>query len=145
MAKYVYVNDYGIVQTTVITGEAGDIVPSDAIPWPDEIDIAQALAYGYDPSTASFVLVPIDKPSDFHVYDVKNKVWVYQQDAATTAGRGERDMRLVQMDGVLCNPLRWASLSDAKKADWAVYRQALLDVPQQAGFPMDITWPVVPT
>lgn len=28
---------------------------------------------------------------------------------------------------------------------WAAYRQALRDVPQQSGFPLNITWPVKPT
>ncbi|TCK37963.1 phage tail assembly chaperone [Paraburkholderia sp. BL8N3] len=33
----------------------------------------------------------------------------------------------------------------ALQADaWRTYRQALRDVPQQAGFPMDIDWPLAP-
>jgi hypothetical protein len=35
-------------------------------------------------------------------------------------------------------------LSDAKKQEWAAYRQALRDVPQQAGFPDNIQWPSKP-
>jgi len=30
------------------------------------------------------------------------------------------------------------------QAAWATYRQALRDVPQQAGFPSDINWPTTP-
>jgi len=38
-----------------------------------------------------------------------------------------------------------APLSDAQRAAWAEYRQALRDVPQQAGFPNQIVWPVAPS
>ena len=58
--------------------------------------------------------------------------------------RGERDSLLVEVDAFVGNPLRWATLSAEQQDAWAVYRQALLDVPQQAGFPNDVTWPVKP-
>ena len=45
----------------------------------------------------------------------------------------------------------WTQLPDAraamgaeKAAEWDAYRQALRDVPQQAGFPADIVWPIKP-
>jgi hypothetical protein len=43
------------------------------------------------------------------------------------------------------NPMRWASLSAAKKTEWSDYRQALLDITAQEGFPFVITWPTAPT
>jgi hypothetical protein len=58
--------------------------------------------------------------------------------------RGERDARLMDVDAVAGNTLRWAALTSAEQAIWAVYRQALLDVPQQEGFPSEVTWPVAP-
>ena len=36
------------------------------------------------------------------------------------------------------------SLTESKKELWAQYRQALRDIPQQAGFPNEVTWPVEP-
>lgn len=42
------------------------------------------------------------------------------------------------------NPIRWDSLSKSKKAEWINYRQALLDVPDQVGFPANIVWPKIP-
>jgi hypothetical protein len=41
----------------------------------------------------------------------------------------------------------WTQLADAPvdKAAWGQYRQALRDVPSQAGFPWDISWPQPPT
>ena len=67
-------------------------------------------------------------------------------DAALAAEvRADRDERLTEVDAVAGNALRWAALDADTQAAWATYRQALLDVPQQAGFPNDITWPTEPT
>ena len=62
---------------------------------------------------------------------------------ATTAAqvRADRDSRLAEVDAIAGNTLRWAALDADTQAEWSTYRQALLDVPQQAGFPNDITWP----
>lgn len=40
----------------------------------------------------------------------------------------------------------WTQLTDAPvdSLAWANYRQALRDVPEQPGFPLDIVWPVAP-
>lgn len=48
------------------------------------------------------------------------------------------------VDPLVSNPLRWAELTAEAQAAWAQYRQDLLDVPQQDGFPHSITWPIEP-
>jgi len=58
--------------------------------------------------------------------------------------RADRDSRLGEVDVVAGNALRWAALDADTQATWATYRQALLDVPQQADFPTTVTWPVKP-
>ena len=56
---------------------------------------------------------------------------------AAKAVRADRDSRLAKTD--------WMGMSDVTmSADWATYRQALRDVPSQAGFPHTITWPTEP-
>ncbi|MEJ6769671.1 MAG: tail fiber assembly protein [Paracoccaceae bacterium] len=63
-------------------------------------------------------------------------------DAALAAQvRAQRDSLLVGVDVVVSNPLRWASLASDRQTEWTVYRQALLDVPQQSGFPSTVVWP----
>lgn len=42
------------------------------------------------------------------------------------------------------NPVRWESMSEEQKQQWRDYRQDLLNVPQQAGFPDNIIWPTKP-
>ena len=66
-------------------------------------------------------------------------------EAAAQAVRAERDNLLLTVDAIAGNALRWASLDASKQAEWAAYRQALLDIPQQAGFPDNITWPQEPS
>ena len=40
----------------------------------------------------------------------------------------------------------WTQVSDAPvdQAAWAIYRQALRDIPDQEGFPSEIAWPTQP-
>ena len=42
------------------------------------------------------------------------------------------------------NPIRWAVMTTEQQQAWVDYRQALLDVPEQEGFPTNIIWPVRP-
>jgi hypothetical protein len=58
--------------------------------------------------------------------------------------RNDRDSRLRYLDTILTNPLRWAGYSDEQKTVISKYRQDLLDIPQQANFPTEITWPTSP-
>mgnify|MGYP003625607087 CR=1 FL=1 len=59
--------------------------------------------------------------------------------------RNDRDILLMsEVDMVAGNALRWSSLSQDKQSEWSAYRIALLDVPQQQGFPNDVTWPTKP-
>ena len=54
-----------------------------------------------------------------------------------TSVRQQRDALLTETD--------WAALSDRTlTTDMAAYRQALRDVPEQAGFPDTIIWPSRP-
>jgi len=61
-----------------------------------------------------------------------------RNDAQAASVRTERNDKLVASD--------WTQLSDSPvdKAAWAIYREALRDVPNQTGFPWTITWPVEP-
>lgn len=67
-------------------------------------------------------------------------------DAPTAAQvRGERDNILsTVVDPLVSNPLRWADLTADQQTTWSQYRTDLLAVPQQSGFPTNITWPTKP-
>ena len=64
--------------------------------------------------------------------------------AAAAEVRSKRNQLLREVDVFVGNPLRWAALSSNEQTAWATYRTALLDVPQQSGFPSTITWPTAP-
>lgn len=52
--------------------------------------------------------------------------------------REQRDARLTASD--------WTQVADVPvdQAAWAIYRQALRDLPAQKGFPFDVVWPEPP-
>ena len=80
--------------------------------------------------------------TDFAAYVAPTQA---ELDAALAAEvRADRDARLTEVDAVAGNALRWAALDADTQTEWATYRQALLDVPQQAGFPNTVAWPVAP-
>ena len=58
--------------------------------------------------------------------------------------RQQRDHLLSELDVVVSNPLRYAEFSEEEKSQIADYRQALLDVPQQDGFPDAVDWSAKP-
>ena len=67
--------------------------------------------------------------------------WVVTDIPAAELGkkiRDERNKKLAESD--------WTQLADSpvNKADWAAYRQALRDVPEQTSFPSTVVWPKVP-
>ncbi len=57
--------------------------------------------------------------------------------------RERRDSLLREIVDAM-NPMRWENLTETEKDAWREYRQALLDVPQQPGFPETILWPEKP-
>lgn len=90
------------------------------------------------------IIVPIDASlSDF-------PNCTYEEGSEDTVGlsvlfRNARDNLLTTVvDPIVTNPLRWDVLTAEKRSEWATYRQELLDVPQQAGFPDTVTWPTEP-
>jgi len=56
-----------------------------------------------------------------------------------------RDQLLeTEVDPISSKLLMWESKSDSEKALWRNYRQALLDITDQEGFPETVTWPTKP-
>lgn len=70
---------------------------------------------------------------------------IISEEAISEGVRVEREEKLrTEVDPIASHALRWVALSPAEQAAMAVYRQELLDVPQQAGFPKTHTWPTKP-
>jgi len=62
-------------------------------------------------------------------------------DTRASDARGKRDGLIASCDWT---QIPDAPLTAAQRAAWVTYRQALRDVPAQAGFPDTIDWPVTP-
>ena len=71
--------------------------------------------------------------------DAEEATWAAgANDRQAAEVRRDRDAKLAATD--------WMANSDVTMSDdWATYRQALRDVPAQAGFPNTITWPTKPS
>jgi hypothetical protein len=86
-----------------------------------------------------YVLGPIFTDNEDATAAEQEAAYKAQKDAdQAKLVRDDRNKRLTETD--------WTQIADAPvdKAAWATYRQALRDVPSQAGFPWDIQWPTQP-
>ena len=78
-------------------------------------------------------------PEEEAEWDAKEAAYaVGANDRAAAEIRTERDAKLTESD--------WTQVVDAPvdQAAWATYRQALRDIPDQAGFPNEVNWPTAP-
>lgn len=75
----------------------------------------------------------------YSVADMDAEAQAAVDSTQAAAVRATRNARLKDSD--------WSQgkdISDAISSAWASYRQALRDLPSQAGFPWDVNWPVSP-
>ena len=94
-------------------------------------------SWTYDEETNEWV-PPVAKPDDDAEWDEDSQEWIPGPEVLARDARATRDRLLRDSD--------WTQVPDAPvdQQAWAEYRQALRDVPQQAGFPTDIDWPTKP-
>ena len=97
------------------------------------IDNGQCVAKPQDPSTNVIK----------YNFDYATKSWVVNQELTEFATRKYRNILLTIVDRI--NPVWYASLTQEQQAELVAYRQQLLDVPQQEGFPITVSWPAQPT
>ena len=90
-------------------------------------------------------LVEIGRPQMNKRFDYSIKQWVDARTEEEQFEATEREVR--QARATLLAASDWTQVPDAPvdQAAWQVYRQALRDITEQEGFPLDITWPVPPS
>ena len=115
-----------------------------------ELNLTDGLSYGVGDAVidrhyvenSQLVEMP-EKPDENHVFDYTSKTWIPDLAAATARALAKRNQLLA--DGPdRVNPMWWASMSAADQTAVTEYRQALLDITQQPGYPLEITWPDLP-
>ena len=85
------------------------------------------------------IAIESDNPSDFGVTwsQVSAKITELQDAQPMRLLRVERNRKLAETD--------WWGVSDQTMTQAQTdYRKALRDIPQQSGFPSDVTWPTKP-
>ena len=86
-----------------------------------------------------------ESPGKFYVFDYASRTWLYKKtpEMASAEALDKRNLLLQQSDwtDTASAPLR---LGEALYTAWQVYRQALRDVPAQAGYPQEVVWPNPP-
>lgn len=109
--------------------------------------------------------IVVDKPEDFIPYAPNLEVapdhtgeigWVWNGDGWTNPNefvltpeekakrvRYKRNNLLRRYVDTL-SPPRWEAMTQSKKDSWTIYRQALLDITDQEGFPFNVVWPTKP-
>ena len=96
-------------------------------------------------------IIELQSPQDAHLYKVLNGEIVRKSDAEIADTnlpkdlaifRGGRDELLKASDWTQAAD---SPLSDAKKAEWATYRQQLRDLPANTTDPSNPTWPTPPS
>lgn len=98
--------------------------------------------YYIDPTTATPIEIP-KQPSPNHAFSYDTYAWEININVATKRMRNIRDGLLSDSDwtDTLSSKNR---LGDDLYSQWQTYRQALREVPEQAGFPLAIVWPTPP-
>jgi hypothetical protein len=84
-----------------------------------------------------------ERPTINHTFDYAAKIWKLDNSLLETSLKNTRNTLLQDIDKI--TPVWYASLSAEQQTQLQQYRQALLDVPQQIGFPESVEWPAKPT
>jgi hypothetical protein len=82
-----------------------------------------------------------NQPSAWHKFNIETKAWV----DFTPCDFVQSEVKKVRNE--LLSNSDWTQLFDVSvpnKADWATYRQALRDIPDQQGYPENVIWPIAP-
>ncbi len=90
----------------------------------------------------AFIDSRVNQPNYWRVaYATEEEKKAAEKPMYEEAVRAERNHLLHKYDWTSTS----SDLTDDKKAEWKTYREALRDLPDQSGFPYDITWPTKPT
>lgn len=98
---------------------------------PDDVEELGRTIFQHITESGDLVVAPYTHPTD---------------EELAVEVRAKRDSLLVRFDTELYrNQFYWESLTQEQRDERLAYRQALLDVPEQDGFPCAVVWADFPT
>ena len=111
--------------------------------WPADLLADQHYQLVLNSKNQLNVMLLPEVPGIHYVLDIQSWQWTADQSAAAAAARQRRQILLAKSDWTDTNsaPVR---LGQQRYDAWQTYRQALRDISNQAGFPMQIQWPDLP-
>jgi hypothetical protein len=134
----------------------GQIIGSGAVP---DIDVERlvppvgsAVVLGFDGEPvegcyfdfgSSQVVQNTDKPGKYYAFNYDEKVWVLSSELASVDTKMQRN-KLLQASDWTDTASAPARLGQELYDQWQTYRQALRDITDQPGYPLDIVWPTPP-
>lgn len=148
---YVKLNDDGNVDRYPYT--LTDLIRSTPnVSFPKQVTNEVAASFNVYPVT------PSDRPAADHTLNfdrtavLQDGVWVEVWSSTPATAEEIAERVATQSESVryernaLLTESDWTQLSDSPvdTPAWGTYRQALRDIPSQAGFPFDVTWPDKP-
>jgi hypothetical protein len=80
-----------------------------------------------------------ERPSELYAFDFASKTWV-----ANPVSIKSRRLSLLEQSDWTDTLSAQNRLGPALYSAWQAYRQALRDMPEQAGFPEELVWPIPP-
>ena len=89
--------------------------------------------------------LPEQSPNSKYKFHIASKTWVdtrTEQEIQT-----ETESLIKNARNTLLKTSDWTQFADVSlpnKADWATYRQALRDIPDQQCYPENVIWPIAP-
>ena len=140
MSYTIYVNATGQILKRVQTQD------NDYEKLPEGLDVLdEYVPIGYYIEGRQPVAIPPSPSQSLAYYfDYTTKTWLLDPVKGIDLMTELRNTLLrVNVDKV--NPVWYNSLTTEQQQELQTYRQGLLDVPDQSGFPTDISWPTKPT
>lgn len=111
--------------------------------WQAISEPSDAILATYPPGTIRVPLMPGPGYTfDGEKWNPPTQQWLDETKALEV--RAIRNKKLKFVDRIVSNPLRWTDLSFEKQQAVKDYRQALLDITGQPGFPHNVVWPEQP-
>lgn len=136
--EYIYVTDHGEIIGNGVAQAAKNVPPLEGAKAILNMSATPGLDTYYSSTQGKVVPLPPRPGADYR-YNYVAKQWEKDVEAIQAAAIDKRNLLLQQSDYT-----QFTDVQLPNKQEWAVYRQALRDLPTTSGWPLAIQWPTKP-